>query len=336
MKHGILWIGYGNFAKRLQPHVATNANTEILYYFYPDNNEAVRRFGQKAYWKIDEALQNPFIDIIFITTPSDRHTEYLEKALTSEKHIFVEKPITSSLADALKLLPKLKKNKKMMMVGHSMRRQSSIRRIKALLASGQFGKVVSVYINSSKGIAFDINPNHWRYSQLRHREGPLATVGIHFIDILHYLFGPINAVTAVLKNVSLKTEAPDSNAVLFTFESGMTVFLETNYNTPSDDFVYIFGTDGSIYLNRGQLGFRLGRDKNRVPSEFVPIRLQRNNILADEIKEFFNAIDHKSRIETGYQEALNALIVVEACYQSHHDRQWIKIKDVTDEYFKSA
>ena len=335
MNHKIIWIGFGNHAKRLEPHVLTN-DGEVIFYYQLNRVNSVQRFGPKACLDLEQTLVDPGITVVFITTPNDLHTEYLEAALRHDKNIFVEKPITANLSDTLRLLPQLEQNRKIFMVGHNMRRRAAIRKIKEILSNGLIGEVVSVYTNSSKGIAFDISPKNWRFSQIRNREGPLITVGIHLIDILHYFFGPVNSVSAVIKNISGKTEAPDSNAVLLNFESGVTAFLEANYNTPSEDFLYIFGTEGSIYLNRENLCYRLSRDKNRIPSGLIPVMLDHVDTLEEEMREFFTAVEGVSQVETGYQEALNALAVVEACYQSHHSQRWVKLKSVTNEYYKSA
>ncbi|OGN10634.1 MAG: hypothetical protein A3J46_05500 [Candidatus Yanofskybacteria bacterium RIFCSPHIGHO2_02_FULL_41_11] len=334
MKHNILWVGFGNFAKKLEPYVRECANAEILYY-YPDKNESIRRFGPKACWDIDDALGNPRVTSVFITTPNNRHGEYLKKALAFEKHIFVEKPITATIDETASLLPLMQQGKTVLMVGHNMRRQAAIRKTRKILDSGQIGRIVSVHLNNSKGIAFSMDHTNWRFHEESHREGPLITVGIHLIDAMHYLFGPVDSVSAVIKNISKKTEAPDSGSVLISLRSGATVFLETNYNTPSEDIVSICGTEGSLYMNRGWLYCRQGRDINRVPSNLNLVPLIPVDTLAEEIDEFFRAIEEGSRVETGYQEALNALAVVEACFQSHQNKRWVEIRNITEEYFQN-
>lgn len=334
MKHKILWIGYGNFAERLAARVSAHSDTDILAYFHPDRTKAIQRFGSKAEWNLEGSLNDPEIDIVFITTPNDRHAEYIKAALSHRKHIFVEKPITAAMADALELLPQLRNNKNIFMVGHNMRRKKEIRKIKSIISGGIIGDVVSVYTNSSKGVAFDLDGKNWRSDITRHREGPLITVGIHLIDVLHYLMGPVDSVSAVIKNISRKTEAPDSNAILLKFESGATAFLEANYNTPSEELICVYGTEGSIYLNRNSLHLRTGRDKNRIPSDPVPVVIAGNtNTLEEELNEFFSAVERGTAVETGYQEALNALAVVEACFQSCQKQIWIEIKSITNEYF---
>ena len=332
---GVLWIGFGNFARRIYKYVEQRPDTEITSFFYPNKARAVERFGSLASWKINTAVTDPSVTAVFITTPNDRHTSYIELGLKNNKHVFVEKPITARLDEALSLKKLADQKKVCLMVGHNMRRQAAIRKMRNIIDSGKIGKVVSVYANYSKGIAQSMNPESWRYRIKRHREGPLITVGIHLIDVFHYLLGPASSVSATIKNVSKKTEAPDSNAVLINFESEATAFLETNYNTPSESVLNIYGTEGTLYLTGDKLSCRLGRDKNRVPSPAKLIRLVKVDDFKEEIDEFFGAIDGRVKIETGYDVALNALIVVEACFQSSRKKKTIRIRDISEYYFKN-
>ncbi len=335
VKTRILWIGFGNFAKRLHGHVAKRQNVEIVSFYHPDKAKAIERFGAKASWDIERAITDPAITTVFITTPNDRHTKYLKLALANKKSIFVEKPITASLDEALEIGPSARLHKQALMVGHNMRRRSAIRRMKEIIDSGQIGQVVSIYANYSKGIAYSMDPTNWRFREERHREGPLVTVGIHLIDIFHYLLGPVESVSAVIKNISQKTKAPDSNAVLLNFLNGATAFLEANYNTPSESTLNVYGTEGVLYLNRNRLQCRLGRDHDRIASPTKELLLADVDDLAEEIDEFLKAVDGHRQIETGYQEALNALAVIEACFQSNRDRCLIEMRSITKDYFKT-
>lgn len=304
-----------------------------MSFFYPKREESLKRFGDKAVWDLSAAVANPMVTAVFITTPNDSHTFFIKKALENKKHIFVEKPITSKLREALELEKLVKNSSVKFMVGHNMRRQSAIRKIKEIIDSGKIGKVVNIYANFSKGIAQSMDAKSWRAQLSRHREGPLITVGIHLIDVFHYLLGPVDSVSATIKNITGKTKVPDSNAVLFNFKNGATAFMETDYNIPSENILHIYGTEGTIYLEGGRLSIRIGRDKNMIPSPKKSIKLKKDNDFKEEIDEFFEAIDGKANIETGYIEALNAMIVVESCYRSAKSKRIVSIKNVSKKYF---
>ena len=332
LKQSILWIGFGSFAKRLYPYVEKRPEVKAVSFFYPDKKEAVKRFGEKAVWDMKKALAGRSITAVFITTPNDKHTKFIRLALKAGKHIFVEKPITALYQDAVKLLPLMRRRKTVIAVGHHKRREVAIRKAKELIEQGKIGSPVSIYTNWSKGIAFEMT-SKWRSQKKRHREGPLVSVGIHLVEVLHYLLGPVESVSAVIKNVSGKTEAPDSNAVLLNFKNGTSAFLEANYCTPSEEVLNIYGTEGTIYINRGQLALRLGRDVDRKPSQAISLDLVSVDALKEEIDEFFEVMaGRKNNFETGYREAINALAVIEACYQSSTQKKIVAMKKLP-EYF---
>ena len=301
---------------------------------YPDKAEAQKRFGAKASWEIKTAITNPSVMAVFITTPNDQHAKYIKYALENRKHVFVEKPITARLNEALSIGPLVLGSKKKFMVGHNMRRKIAIRKIKEFIDSGKIGRVVNIYANYSKRISQSIDPSAWRYQKKRHREGPLLTVGVHLIDIFHYLLGPVESVSGVIGNISRQTTAPDSNAVLLKFKNSATAFLEANYNILSESVLNVYGTKGTLYLDGDKLRYSSSSNQNGSISKIKKIPLVVNDDFEEEIDEFFSAIDGKGRVETGYQEALNALAVIEACFQSNIKHRSIKIKNITKKYFR--
>ncbi len=334
LTHGVLWIGFGSFAKQLFPYVEKRPEVKAVHFFYPNKKEAIKRFGEKAVWDIKKSLADPNVTAVFITTPNDKHTEFIRLALEAGKHIFVEKPITALYWEAVKLLPLMRRSKTVIAVGHHKRREAAIRKAKELIEQGKIGRPVNIYTNWSKGIAFEMERINWRFDKKSHREGPLLSVGIHLVEVLHYLLGPVESVSALIKNISGKTEAPDSNAVLLNFKNGASAFVEANYCTPSEDILNIYGTEGTIYINRGQLSLRLGRDVDRKPTSAVPVKLSPIDALKEEIVEFFEAITGRGKkFETSYGAAIDALAVIEACYQSSTQKKIVAMEKFP-EYFK--
>ncbi|MBI2670110.1 MAG: Gfo/Idh/MocA family oxidoreductase [Candidatus Yanofskybacteria bacterium] len=327
MKHKILWIGYGNFAQKIGRIVIDWSEKVEISFFYPDKVEAIKHFGSEASWDLSEALADPDTDIVFITTPNDSHAFYLEHCLRAKKHVFVEKPIAGYYHEALPLKALLQKDK-VFMVGHNKRREAPIRKAKELISDGVIGEVVSIYANDSKGIAYQMDQSNWRFQKTRHREGPLITVGIHLIEAIHYLAGRVDSVSSVLKNISRLSAVPDSNATMLCLEKDATAFIEANYNMPSVDVFNIYGTDGIINILGDQMWLRNGRDINKVSSPELEIDLNPIDTIAEEINEFFDVIEGKKKnVETGYQEALNALAVIEACWQSSQQKRIVAMSE---------
>jgi len=324
-------IGIGNFGRVLYKKIGEIKGCEVKYCYHPNEEKAKKFDPEKGTSNLEMALKD--VDGVLIATPNDTHFINIKECLKAGKHIFVEKPITSLYRDALKLKRMIRKDL-VFMVGHNQRRESYFRYVKKLLEKNKLGKIVSAYFNLSHGGAFSFTPNQWRYSLKRHREGPLITAGIHLMDTTHYLFGEVESVYARISNISKQTEAPDCNAVLLSMKNGASVFMQANYNMPSEDYYVIHGTEGTIYINRGDLYLRMGRDR-KIGNSFVPskpslIKLKKTDSIKEELVEFRDAIKHRKKVETGFQEGLNALALIEACYKSNKTKKVVFMKSFKD------
>lgn len=326
-------MGLGNFGRTLNHKVGQIKGLKISYYYHPNRKKAEKFSPKKGTCDLKNALKN--VDGVIIATPNDIHFENIKKCIMAGKHIFVEKPITSLYEDALKLKPLLRGDL-VFMVGHNQRREGHFRQAKKILEKNKLGKIVSAYFNVSHGGAFSFSPEQWRYGIKRHREGPLMTLGVHLMDTAHYLFGRVDSVYARINNISGQTEAPDCNAVVLGLKSGASVFLQANYNMPSEETFIIHGTEGAIYIKRGELSLRMGRDRrinnSFVPSEPSPVKFKKIDSIKEEVGEFRDAIIGSKKVETGFKEGLNALALIEACYQSNKKNKVVFMKDFKDYY----
>lgn len=324
-------MGLGNFGRVIYNKIEQIECCEIKY-CYHRNEEKARKFdSEKGTSNLEKALGEA--DGVLIVTPNDAHFENIKECLKADKHIFVEKPITSLYRDALKLKRMIKKDL-VFMVGHNQRRESYFRHAKKLLDKNKLGKVVSAYFDLSHGGAFSFVPTQWRYSRRRHREGPLITAGVHLMDTAHYLFGEVDSVYAKISNISRQTEAPDCNAVILGLKNEASVFMQANYNMPSEESYTVHGTEGTIYINRGNFFLRMGRDR-RVHDTFIPskpslIKLKYVDSVKEELVEFRDAIKFGKKVETGFKEGLNALALIEACYQSSKTNRAVFMKGFRD------
>ena len=329
-------MGLGSFGKTLDKKVGQIKGIEILHYYHPDIKKAKNFNAKKGTSDLKNALSD--VDGVIIATPNNAHFKNIKKCIDAGKHIFVEKPVTGLYKDALKLKQILPKDL-VFMVGHNQRRESCFREAKNILEKNKLGKIISAYFNISHGGAFSFTPDQWRYDVKSHREGPLMTLGIHLMDTVNYLFGSVNSVYARINNISGKTEAPDCNAVLLGLKNGASVFMQSNYNMPSEEICVIHGTEGTMYVDRGKLSLRIGRDRridnSFVPSESVSVKLKKTDSIKEEFQEFRDAINGRKKVETEFREGLNALALIDACYESNKKNKVIFMKDYKDYHVKT-
>ncbi|MFC1529283.1 Gfo/Idh/MocA family protein [Gemmatimonadota bacterium] len=100
---------------------------------YPD-------IGMKA-GDATEILSDRSIDAVVIATPVSTHFDLVKKALEMGKHVFVEKPITTSVAEASELVELAEKVGKVLMVGHVFEYNAAVHKVEELITSGELGEI---------------------------------------------------------------------------------------------------------------------------------------------------------------------------------------------------
>jgi len=88
-----------------------------------------------------EIFNDPSVRAVLIVTPVKTHFKIAQEALQANKHVFIEKPITGTIAEADVLIKLAKKKKRTLMVGHTFLYNSAVRYIKNILAKERIGKI---------------------------------------------------------------------------------------------------------------------------------------------------------------------------------------------------
>lgn len=133
-------------------------NIKMINELYPDI-ETTKDF--------DEVLKNPEIKAICVVTPSHTHFNIVKKALLAKKHVYVEKPISTSSMEALELKDLAEKMDVKLLVGHLLLYHPAVNRLKMLIAEGVLGKIKYVqsdrlninYFKNDRSVMWDLAPH---------------------------------------------------------------------------------------------------------------------------------------------------------------------------------
>jgi predicted dehydrogenase len=112
-----------------------------------DANEARLRVVRERYPLIgtttnwEEILGNKWVDAVVIATPAAAHYTIAEQCLLAGKHVLVEKPLTTNIADSESLIRTAEKQNRVLMVGHTFLYNAGIRKVKELVDDNSFGKI---------------------------------------------------------------------------------------------------------------------------------------------------------------------------------------------------
>ena len=101
------------------------------------------KYSCAAASSIEEVLGDDSIDGVINTTPNHVHLETTAEAAKAGKHVFLDKPIANTIADAKAITQVCKDNNVVLGVGYQRRRQGHFRWIQEQIAAGNFGKLVN-------------------------------------------------------------------------------------------------------------------------------------------------------------------------------------------------
>jgi predicted dehydrogenase len=205
------------------------------------------KFGvRKTYTDYGEMLADPDVDAVSIVTMWDQHTAPAVAALEAGKHVFLEKPMASTVADCLTIIAAAEKSKGILQIGHICRFNPRYRAAREAIAAGRIGKIVSMA--SRRNI-----PAAWTPTILD-KIGPIVGDAIHDTDLMLWFTGD-RVVSAYAQTVEVRgLRYPDIGQTMYRFAGGATATLETVWCMPDktpydiDERMNIVGTEGFIQI----------------------------------------------------------------------------------------
>lgn len=308
---GLVGLGWWG---RVLADAAARSGTAVVVACYARTEASRTAFaagiGCRAAASFPELVQADDIEGVVLATPHTLHLEQIRQVAAAGRHVFVEKPLTLTVADARAAIVAAEEAGVVLMVGHQRRRQAPIRRIRALLDEGQLGVplLADAVFTTSMGY-----PPNWRASQDETPLGAMTGLGVHMIDTFHYLLGPIARVAAFSGPVVADQPLDHATGLLCQLASGAVGTLLCTHFAPAVNRVAVHGTAGAAASE--QDGARLLVQLAGEPT-LRPVEVAAGDPMAEQMTEFAGAIRRTATVETGGREALAVLAVMEAAITS--------------------
>ena len=205
------------------------------------------KYGTAQHDSYEAVLADEAVDAVILTTPHSIHAEQAIAAAAAGKHVFCEKPFTLTRASAQAAVDACAEAGVVLAIGQNRRWHSATRALKAMLEAGDFGTVLHAEANFSVPSALSYSPDLWRSNRIESPAGSVTGLGIHMIDALVYLLGPIARVAAQAYRRAVPVDIDDTTSVLFAFESGVSGYLGTLFACPHTSYINVYGTGGNAF-----------------------------------------------------------------------------------------
>jgi len=273
----------------------------------------------------ESVLADPDVDGVLLATSHSSHAPLAVAAAGAGKHVFVEKPLTLTVEDARRCVQAAAKAGVVLQVGHNKRRQPANRRVKEMIDTGELGRVVAVEAHHAGGRGLSIDPHSWRADPAESPLSGMTGMGVHQIDNMHYLIGPIKRVAAKSNSLLKRTRLDDATVLVLEFENGVVGSLVTSYVAPPTVRSGVIGTKAAVWNDLDGKRLSMQTISEREPQ---PLEVAQLDTVADELAEFANCITTGATPETGGQEGLRVVAVLEAAVAAAASGQAVDVEDV--------
>lgn len=314
-------IGLGEWGLKIGEAVSQTPNMCMVACYDIDaesTHSFAAKFGGKPVSSVEELLTLDELEAVLITTPNHFHYEQAQAAVRKGKHIFLEKPIATTQAEAQTIIELCQNAGVVLAVGHNVRYFGMFRRVKELIQQGDLGDLVLLEANRSMPRGFLLKPGEWRWYQKNLPGGVLSQLGIHMIDTFQYLVGPIQRVYAIAsKKKHLPANIVETIILALEFENGALGYIGSSYVIAETFILTVHGTKGTLRADVNE-----GLFVKRLPSlEWEPVAFPLVNAEVEELEDFAECIRSHRRPQVSGETGAKVLqIAIEALKSAADDK----------------
>jgi predicted dehydrogenase len=281
------------------------------------------KYGGRAFPSYEALLADRSIDAVINTTPNGAHLETTRAAAEAGKHVFLDKPIANTIADARAITEACRSAKVVLALGYQRRRESHFRWVRQHI--GEFGKLVNAEANISRDRLGQIDLNSWRYTAEGMPGGVMLQIGIHYTDVLEYLLGPVRAVSGQFVRLVLPGDNPDVASLLLEHENGALSTLNASYASASEYYLMnIYGKEATAYYDLHQ-GLRVLKRGSKAST---PVAAEKNDTLVEELEEFMRAVRGDGEPEMDGERSTASLAVILAGIRSAREGRRVEVREI--------
>jgi len=318
-------IGCGGIAQAYLQAVQRLTNMQLVAVVDAEHERAKAAAGvdTKAFTSLEEVLEGGSVDFdaALVLTPPNTHEALTTRLLQAGIHVLCEKPLTTSVASARRMLQAAKSAGRQLMMGSKFRFTPDMARAKQLIDAGTIGAVT---LFENQFCACVDMSNRWNSLHSIGGGGVLVDNGCHSVDIARYLLGPISRVQAQFGKPIQKLEVEDTARVSFESKSGAMGSIDLSWSLHKEvpSYVRLYGSLGTL-----EIGWKISRYKLQGDNEWVNFGEGYDKIGAfkAQLVNFGNSIAGTETPVITETDAIASVQVIEEAYRSAQEQKWHEI-----------
>jgi predicted dehydrogenase len=290
---------------------------------------------------LDRALADPRVQAVVLALPHHLHGWAARAALAAGKHVLVEKPIATTLADADEMIETARRVGRILMVAENMHFRTSVRLVTERILLGDAGEPLHLLVHTGTSR----RPENWVADREKLGGGVFMDIGVHYVRAMRLLMGEPEEVGAFRPlQVNTRMTGEDGLQVMFKSSVGWQGHFLTTWSAVLGQLpdLILLGDRGTFHLwpLRGYYDFYpvAPRPLTRLLQYVRPYALQRllmrpglqrerirfrgpDDGYAAEMREFLTAVAENRTPATRAEDARRDLEIVLRCYESMESGQ---------------
>jgi predicted dehydrogenase len=279
-----------------------------------------------------EILADPEVKGVVVLSETNRHRELVEAAARAGKHLFVEKPLGITGAESRAMAEAIESAGRIFTTGYFMRTDPKVLFLREQVAEGAFGRITRACAwnchSGSLGGWFDEKPGNraetwrWMADPKVAGVGAFGDLGTHSLDVLMWLLGPVESVSAEVRVVTGRyADCDETGTAMMKMKDGVVATLVAGWVDVANPLtLQIAGTEGHAVVVRDRLYF----ESKRVPGSTLdtPVDGLPPGPKAPLLQWVDAVAGAKGQPLVTPREAAARVAVMEAAYESARTGRW--------------
>jgi predicted dehydrogenase len=214
----------------------------------PELQQLADAQGFRLHPHYEAVLADRSVEAVVLATPHSLHSQEVIAAAEAGKHVFCEKPFALTKADADAAVAATTRAGVTLGLGYNRRFHPEMMKLRGQIRSGALGTILHVEATMTFPNGLALKPDAWRAHRDETPCGGLTPLGVHAIDGMIDLCGPIAQVYCQSFRRVVAVDGDDTTSMLFRMEDGMSGYLGTMTATGPGFSFQVFGSKGSVRL----------------------------------------------------------------------------------------
>lgn len=310
-------------------------------------------------------VADPNVDVVDICTPNFLHKEIALEAIKQGKHVYSEKPLALTAADAKEMVEAAQKAGVKTLVGFNYMKNPTSQLAREIIQNGEIGEVVHFYgTHNEDYLASPNTPIDWHCYKAKAGLGTLGDLAAHIVSMAHYLVGEeITSVVGDMQTViterpnpqnlaeKVKVENEDQATAIVRFANGVMGTIESSRIACGRKMgltYVVTGTKGTLSYTQERMAelklYLHDDDKSRQGFKTILVGPEHpdyaafcvsaghgigfNDQKAVEIRDLVNGIAADDRMFPDFEEGYKVSRVLEAIAKSAEEKRWMAVNEI--------